>query len=337
MIVCENPLAFIFLLAIPILYILRNLGFFSRISFPLTISDWEGKQFSYRPTLINIFSVFAEILAICGYITLIIALSNPVIHHQEKVYTSRGTDILFVLDTSPSMAAKDISLVNSTISRIEAAKIGIKTLLNSDRGANYGLIAMASEAAVIVPPTDDKKLFLERLDSLVIGSLGEGSAIGTGLTTAIYHIASSKAPKKCIILITDGENNAGSVHPETAALLALENDITVYAFGIGTKGTVPIEYIDPNTGDVHSGFYESVFDEAPLEAIASAAGGKYFGIESTMSLSDSLSEIARKENTVQTFRFRSTDENVFRIFLIAAIALFTTAWTIRRLCLKEIL
>ncbi len=337
MIVFENPLAFIFLLAIPILYILRNLGIFSRISFPLTISDWLGKTFTYNGSAINFFSVISEILALLAYVALVLSLANPVIHHQEKVYTSRGTDILFVLDTSPSMAAKDISIVNSTISRIEAAKIGIKTLLNSDRGANYGLIAMASEAAVIIPPTNDKKLFLERLDSIVIGAFGEGSAIGTGLTTAIYHVSASKAPKKCIILITDGENNAGSVHPETAALLASENNITVYTFGIGTKGTVPIEYVDPKNGEVHAGFYESDFNEEPLETIASLSGGKYFGIESTMLLSDSLSEIARKENTVQTFRFRSIDENMFRTFLLCSIALFTLAWIIKRLFLQEIL
>lgn len=337
MIVFENPLAFIFILTIPILFILRNLGVFSRISFPLTISDWDGKQFSYKGTATNIFSIFADILAFAGYFALIAAMANPVIHHQEKIYTSKGTDILFVLDTSPSMASRDITVFNTTINRLEAAKTGIKTLINSDRGATYGLVAMASEAAVIVPPTDDRKLFLERLDSLVIGSLGEGSAIGTGLTSAVYHIATSKAPKKCIILITDGENNAGSVHPETAASLAAENNITLYTFGIGTKGTVPIEYIDPKTGEVHTGFYESEFDESPLETIAMTAGGKYFGIESVAALADSLSEISRKENSVQTFHFRSIDENCFRIFLSVSLILFIFAWTIKRLFLKEIL
>ncbi|MBQ0052203.1 MAG: VWA domain-containing protein [Treponema sp.] len=336
MLIFENPLAFLFALAVPVLYILRKFKLFTRISFPLTISDWNGRTFEWKSPAISVASVFSELLAVAAYLSLVTALASPVLRHQEKIYTSRGTDILFVLDTSPSMAARDISLVNGTLTRIEAAKQGIRTLVNTERGANYGLVAMASEAAALIPPTSNHAIFLERMEGVEIGALGEGSAIGTGLCTAIYHLATSKAPRKCIVLITDGENNAGSVHPETAAALAAENNITLYTFGIGTRGSVPIEYIDPQTGKIHSGFYESEFDTVPLESIALTAGGKYFGIETTAALSDSLSEISRKENTVQTFHYKSVDQECFLTFLTLALILFTGAWIVRRLLLKEI-
>ena len=337
MILFENPQAFFFLFSIPLLYILRHLGIFSRISFPLTISDWDGKTFVYKDNFTKIASIVTHFLANAAYVSLVLALANPIIRHQEKIYTSRGTDILFVLDISPSMAARDISLSSGQLTRLEAAKLGIRTLATAEKGASYGLVAMASEAACIVPPTNDIEAFLKRLDSLNVGEFGEGSAIGMGLSTAVYHLSSSSAPKKCIVLITDGENNAGSLHPETAATIAGENGITVYTFGIGTKGTVPIEYIDLKSGRIHSGFYESDFDTAPLEEIARIAGGSYFGIESTTSLSEALSLVSQKEDSVQTFHYRSNDTDCYSNFLFLSLILFFASWLIKRLFLSEVL
>ena len=337
MIQFETPQAFFLVLAIFLLYIFRHLGLFSKVAFPLTISDWNGKTFTYKDSLSSAVSILSKILSLAGFLFLVIALANPIIRHQEKIYTSRGTDILFVLDTSPSMAARDISLLNGVAPRIDAAKLGIKTLASSEKGASYGLVAMASEAACIVPPTNDLDFFEKRLDSLNVSEFGDGSAIGIGLTTAIYHLSTSKAPKKCIVLITDGENNAGSVHPQTAANLAAEKGITLYTFGIGTRGTVPIEYLDQKSGKIHSGFYESDFDTAPLEELATLAGGKYFGIESTSALSEALSEISRKEESVQTFHYRSSDQNCYDFFLFIAIIIFISTWFLKRIFLSEVL
>ena len=124
MILFENPQAFFFLFSIPLLYILRHLGIFSRISFPLTISYWDGKTFVYRDNFTKIASIVTHFLANAAYVSLVLALANPIIRHQEKIYTSRGTDILFVLDISPSMAARDISLSSGQLTRLEAAKLG---------------------------------------------------------------------------------------------------------------------------------------------------------------------------------------------------------------------
>lgn len=272
-----------------------------------------------------------------AFVFLVIALANPILRQQEKIFTSRGADILFVLDTSPSMAARDISLVNGTTTRLEAAKIGIKTLATKSHGASYGIVAMASESACIVPPTNDLDFFERQLNSLEIGELGEGTALGIGLTTAVYHLESSKAPKKCIVLITDGENNAGSVNPETAAALAAEKGISLYTFGIGTNGSVPIEYIDKKSGKIRSGFYESSFDTAPLENLAQIAGGTYFGIDSTAALSESLSEISSREDVVQTFYYRSSDKNCYSFFLLLALIFFAASWIIRRIFLSEVI
>lgn len=333
----ESPQAFLFLIAIPLLFVFRKTGIFSKFYFYLPLSDWEGKPFSYKSRSRTFFSFIANFFALAAYILLVTALANPIIRQQEKIYISHGTDIFFVLDTSPSMAARDISLLNVQITRMEAAKLGIKNLVSDEKGASYGLVALASEAACIVPPTNDIDLFLKRLQELEIGDFGEGSAIGIGLSTAIYHLSSSLAPKKCIVLITDGENNAGQIHPETAATLAKDNGISLYTFGIGTKGSVPIEYVNKKTGKSHSGFYESDFASEPLEKIARMADGEYFGIESGAALSEALAKIIKKEDSNQTFQYRANDTDYYADFLIFALIFFAAAWFTKRIILSEIL
>jgi len=328
----QNPAAFLLFFLIPLFYLFRKTGILKKISFPLTLSDWGGRTFQWRGTLYTFCERLSNIFCIAGFAAAVIALADPVIHHDERVYTSRGTDIMFVLDTSPSMAAKDIA----GMSRLDAARRAIHTLAEQNKGASFGLVTMASDAAVVVPPTVDRTVFLDRLDKAVVGELGNGSAIGTGLSTAVYHLISSSAPKKCIVLITDGENNAGAIHPETAAELAGNKGITLYTLGVGTKGTVPLEYVDPATGKVYSGYLESAFDPRPLERIAAAAGGRYFNVESTASLRTALSSIDRREKTVQTYHLRAADAYYYSEFVMAAAIAFALAWIIRRFILKGV-
>ena len=340
MIVFENPTAFLFFLVIPAYYVLRKLNIFTRIAFPLTIADWKGRSFEWKGGFSKVSSVFSAFILFLAFVVFVFALASPVINHQEKIYTSKGTDVLFVLDSSPSMASRDIAPQNdggASITRIEAAKQSIRMLLSGDRGTAFGLVLMSNQAVAAVPPTLDYDYFLKKLDQVQIGEIGDGTAIGIGLSSAVYHLSNSTAPKKCIVLITDGENNAGVIHPETAAMLANENNITLYTFGIGTRGTVPMEYIDPNTEKIYSGTYDSKFDSLPLEKLASIAQGRYFGIESLSDLSEALSEISRKEGTVQSFYLRNVETHCYTKLLLLSGLLFSLAWIVRRIFLMEIL
>ena len=329
----RNPAAFLLLLLVPLLFILRRFGVFTRISFPAILSDWNGTLFRWKGGLRNAASHLSRILAAAGFAAAVCALADPVFYRQEKVYTSRGTDIMFVVDTSPSMAAKDIE----GMTRLDAAKQAVRQLASDNGGVSFGIVAMAAEAAVVVPPTADHDIFISRLDSLSAGSLGDGSAIGTGLSTAVYHLVSSTAPKKCIVLVTDGENNAGAINPDTAAVLAAKNGITVYTLGIGTKGAVPLDYVDPKTGKVYSGYLESDFDPAPLKNIASAAGGRYFGVQSTGDLNTALQSVTRDVGVVQTFHFKTIETQYYDRLILLAGVLFVLSWIIRRLYLQEFL
>ncbi|MBP5447241.1 MAG: VWA domain-containing protein, partial [Treponema sp.] len=178
------------------------MGLLQQISFPLTFADWGGYVFSWDNKLLNFTSALSTSLVFAAFVMIVFAFADPVISEQERVYTTRGSDIIFVLDTSPSMAARDIG--GGT--RIDAAKQAAHSLVQKNSGASYGLVAMGNEAAIVVPPTSDLDYFESRLSSLTLGEMGEGTALGTGLSSAIYHLSTSMAPRKSIVLITDGEN-----------------------------------------------------------------------------------------------------------------------------------
>lgn len=326
-----NPAAFLLLLLIPLVYAFRKIRIFSKITLPLTFSDWDGWTFSWNEPLRKFAVVFSEVLAVLGFVLAVIAFAEPVVHHPEKVYTSRGTDIMFVLDTSPSMAARDIN----GMTRLEAAVSAINKIIDANSGASYGLIVMGSEAASIIPLTNDIKTFKNRLSAVEIGQMGDGTAIGTGLSSAVYHIKSTNAKRKCIVILTDGENNAGEIHPETAGALAKKNGITLYTVGIGTNGTVPIEYVNPRTGKLYSGYLDSNFDSAPLEKIAFAAGGRYYSVESLSAMNMALSSIVKKQDVVQSYYVKTVDDFYYDKLIFISLVCFAAAWFVKRLYLKE--
>ena len=163
----QNPAAFLLLLTIPLIYILRKLKIFKRITFPAVLADWEGKHFTWKGRSQKFLSVLAKMILIVGYIIVIAAFADPVISHQEKIYTTLGTDIIFVVDTSPSMAAKDVN--DST--RLEAAKSSISSVAQSNDGSRIGIVGLGSNATVLVPPTSDWNYFSQRHSQLNVGML----------------------------------------------------------------------------------------------------------------------------------------------------------------------
>ena len=316
----QNPEAFLLLILIPLVFILRKAGIFSRISFFLTLGDWNGEFFKWNFKIRKFASILSHVFIILSYILCVFALAKPVLYRQERVFTSRGNDIVFVLDVSPSMAAKDI----------------VVSVLSSNPGSSFALIAMAKDAAVLVPPTCDHEYFLNRLNEVQIASLGDGTAIGVGLSTAVFHLISSKAEKKAVVLITDGENNCGEIHPEVAAELAKNHGISLYTLGVGFQGTSRLEYVDPKTGKIVSGSFNSSFDSASLKKLSSIAGGRYFEITTLDELNLALSVISKRENLPQSYYSKITSVEYYDKLLFLAAVFIVLSWILKRLYLEEL-
>ena len=333
----QNPAAFLLLLLIPLLFLLRFLKIFKPITFSAVLADWNGSSFNWNGKTRRFFSQASRFIYLIGYILVVIALADPVIQRQEKIFTSIGTDMIFVIDTSPSMAAQDMVFdSDGEGNRLEAAKQTISQIIKENEGVRFGIVALGSEAAVFVPPTSDTSTVLSRLSEINVGIMGNGSAIGDGLSTAICHLVGSSSKKKCIVLFTDGESNAGAIHPETAARLASENSITIYVVGIGSKGTVPIKYVDPVTGKLYSGYLDSSYNSAALRKISDAGGGRYFEVTTVADLIQSLKVVAKAESVSQSFTYRTYSQPYYKNFLLAALICFALAFFIKRILLREV-
>lgn len=222
---------------------------------------------------------------------LIIALAKPYSwdlsehKYEENKY---GIDIVIALDVSLSMYAMDFSP-----NRLEAAKkVGID-FVNSRKGDKVGLVLYAGEAYTACPPTLDYPVLIDQLEQAEGMKLEQGTAIGTGLGTAVVQLRNEKLKSKVIILLTDGSNNWGDVSPQDAAMLAKQKNICVYTIGIGSNGMAPTPVITPVGIE-----YESMpveIDEQTLTEIASITGGNYFRATDESALREIYKEIAKLE------------------------------------------
>lgn len=331
MISFQNSIVFLFFLTIPVYYILKKIGIFKRDYIVTVLADWNGKPIPWKGKSHRFFLFLSKLFTITAFVLSIFAYADPIISNKKKIFTSLGTDLIFAIDTSPSMAAKDID----NDSRLNSAKNSVFTLLEKTEGIRAGVVALGTHASLVVPVTKDKTFFTEQINSLQIGAFGDGSAIGDGISTAVYHLSTSQAPRKCIILLTDGENNAGEIHPETAANLAKNNNITLYVVGIGSKGTIPLEYTNPITGKNYSGYFDSNYDSVSLKKIAEIGNGHYYEAKSLENLIETLQNVAKKESITQKFIYKIEKKQLYKKFLKFAFILILITLFIKIFILRE--
>ena len=237
---------------------------------------------------------------------LIFTLARPQLSESRAHKFAEGIDILLVLDISESMRAEDFSgfpLANRKLAvksegtnRIQIAKSVINDFLSHRENDRIGLVMFAGESFTLCPLTLDYSVLIELLRDVQIGQLEDGTAIGDALATATHRLKISESKTKIVILLTDGENNAGSIDPETAAALSQSFGIKVYTIGMGTEGGARIPYADTTFGKRYREVL-TYLDEGTLKQIASITGGRYFRATDTQSLQRIYAEIDRFEKT----------------------------------------
>lgn len=326
----ENPfiIAAAVLLTVVLLFVLKRL----HTPFVLNLGPPGGSTFK-APVLAGTLVRICRVLEAAALLLLILAAAGPHRIASETKYLDRGADILFVLDISPSMAALDMDGKN----RLEAARELVARFAERRPSDALGLAALGSDAALLVPPTVDRTAFNERLTALEIGELGEGTALGMGLAVAALHLEHSRAPLRSLVLITDGENNAGAIHPRSAAEIVSSMGITVWIIGVGSFGEVPIEYTDPESGTLRSGSFNSRFDQESLRDIARTAGGRYVRAPSAEAFDQAFSAVDRAESVVRRTVQAERRISLFFPVMAAGMILFALAACIRRLLLGALL
>jgi Ca-activated chloride channel family protein len=268
-----------------------------------------------------------------GVLLLIAAAGGPVIRTSETVWLGRGADILFVLDVSPSMAALDMEGSN----RFDAARNLMRDFALRRPSDAIGLVAVGSDAGFLVPPTTDRRILLSRLETLRIGELGDGTALGTGLALALFHLDLSTAPRRTVVLITDGENNAGSVQPETVAAMypagGASGGVSLWVIGVGSGGEVPIDYVDPVTRIRRTGTFNSRFNTESLARISGGAGGHYLSAASASGFTAAFTRLDREEASVGRSDVIPRRRSCRVPFILAALSLIAVVRFIRVLFL----
>jgi Ca-activated chloride channel homolog len=261
-------------------------------------------------------------LTLAAFTVAIIALARPREGREQTVVDSEGIAIEMVVDRSGSMQAMDFKIDGKHVDRLTAIKnvasrfvLGDEKEKNSDDLAGrvsdlVGLVTFAGFADAISPPTLDHAFVMAQLNNQEIVSRRDedGTAIGDAISLAIEKINTldrdtqggpkqDKVKSKVLILLTDGENNAGAVDPLQAAELAKKMGVKIYTIGVGTRGTAPMPMRNPFTGRMDIEMVEVSIDEATLTKIADTTGGKYFRATDTESLAAIYREIDQLEKS----------------------------------------
>ena len=145
-----------------------------------------------------------------------------------------------------------------------------------------GMLAFAGRPYLVSPPTLDHTWLIDNLDRVKIGLVEDGTAIGSALVSAANRLKNREAKSRIIVLLSDGDNNAGRVNPDTAAEAVRVLGLKVYTIGVGTNGIAPYPVgKDPFTGETR---YENVqveYDEKTLREVARIANGQFFRADSS--------------------------------------------------------
>jgi len=245
----------------------------------------------------NIIFIFFRLFIL---LLMIIALSRPRIVNTIQETKTEIIDILLVIDQSSSMLAQDFKP-----NRLGAAKNVAKEFIKDRVGDRLGLIVFAGTSYIQCPLTRDINVLLDFTEQIkIIDQEHDGTAIGMAIANAVNRLRESEAKSKTIILLSDGSNNKGELDPLTAAELATQFDIKIYAVAAGSRGYAPYPVIDAWGREVIQKVQVDV-DEETLKEIAKITNGKFFRATDNESLSmiyDEIDKLERTEINVNEYR-----------------------------------
>lgn len=303
------PLALYALPVIPLLFILKSI-LRRNTRLKLDMALFQGRSGWQWSSLLR----FVPRLVLMLFTMLVlVALARPQRVSEQLELTSEGIDIVVVLDVSGSMELQDIKPT-----RLEAAKEVALKFIDGRVQDRIGMVVFAGDAYSLAPLTTDYDLLRESINTIHYGIIqNDGTAIGSALAVAINRMRDSSSKSKVIILISDGENTAGSLDPELAAQLAYGYGIKLYTIGIGKDGQVA--YDRDGTGQIL--YVETQMDETSLRQIASIGEGQFFRADSRDALQQIFQHINKLEKTeIIESRFRDT-QDYYQVYLKWALVL----------------
>lgn len=241
------------------------------------------------------------------WLLLTVAASRPQIVSDPMPLKNYGRNIFMVTDISNSMQTPDFSYQGKRIDRLTAIKIAASNFIRERRNDRIGLILFGTRAYLQSPATFDKQAVLDILLSADAGMAGNSTAIGdaVGLALKTLRAEQSSDSGKIIILLTDGENNDGSLSMPEVIKIAKTENVKIYTIGIGSENQIIDTFFGiriPQTDAI---------DETDLRQLANETKGNYFRASDTKGLQQIYQEIDSLEPSLNEDRFVQERKDLF--------------------------
>ncbi len=245
---------------------------------------------------------------------LLTALARPQKTDEQVEQWTEGIDIMIALDISESMQIEDFQP-----NRLEAAKRVGHEFVDGRLQDRIGMVLFSGEAISYCPLTTDYPMLTQLIDEITFNMIDKGgTAIGSALAVSTNRMRESEAKSKVLILLSDGENNAGSIDPITAANLAYAYGIKIYTIGVGKEGRVP--FGTDMFGRTR--YIEQSIDEPLLREVAKIGGGEYFRATDNQALEEIFRRIDLYEKAeIKETRYKNT-EDFYPVYLFFGLLLF---------------
>lgn len=278
------------------------------------IKTMSGRGFALKTQIVSFLRLAILALLWCF---LVLALCRPQWVGKPIPIKNEGRDILLVVDISNSMSEEDFEYKKRMYSRLIAVKNVVDDFIDKRAADKMGLVLFGTRAYLQTPLTYDKQSLKEMLWSADAGMAGNSTSIGDAVGVALKTLSESagKPENKVIILLTDGENNDGSLSLPEAIYLAKEEKVKIYTIGAGSDKEVFF-------GGLFSIPVDKGLDEKSLKALAKETKGNYFRAKDVASLQEVYDKIDKLEPRISEGRYVQEVKELYPYPAAAVLVLF---------------
>ncbi len=265
-----------------------------------------------------------EMLRTLLLVLLVLAIAAPSTTGAPIEEAREGIPIALAVDVSSSMLAQDFQPAD----RLSVAKDAIADFVRRREADPISIVAFAAEAVTLVPVTMNRPVLNGAVESLQVGLLEDGTAIGDGLATAVNRLRHLEGADAVVVLLSDGESNRGTIAPLDAADAAAALGVRVHTIGVGSESVAQVP-----VGGGPAGFrYAELpvgLDEELLAEIARRTGGAYFRATDATALQQVYARIDELvPRTLEVEQFAETSHWAGLALMLAA-ALLVAEWGLR--------
>jgi Ca-activated chloride channel family protein len=275
---------------------------------------------------------------------LALAMARPVSASRPDTESESGIDIVLVLDLSGSMRAvfdapsgvAPSAPIGKRPTRLDTAKDVIRDFIGRRKTDRIGVVVFGKSAYVLSPPTLDYHLL-----DLLVGKMsldvidGSATAIGDAVGVAVARLRRSDARSKAIVLLTDGDSNAGFIAPEYADHLATVVGAKIYTIQIGNGDEVDVQDGIDLFGQPHYARARFPVNPELLKKLAADTSGEAYVATDARALTASMHDVLNKLEKTRFESQAASFEDLFSLFLLPGVVLVAIdallrAWVMRR-------